>query len=69
MILDENERGARFYDRTLPGFRSSFRGERPRVTAPVDMVPPGAEDVQLSDVWRGWFYCLEFRKPGGGDSS
>jgi SAM-dependent methyltransferase len=63
VVVDENERGARFYERTLPGFRSSFRGGRPRVTAPVDLVPAVMQDVRLSNVWRGWFYCLEFRKP------
>lgn len=63
VIVDEKERAARAYDRTIPGFRRSFATERPPVVAPVDLVPPGMEDVRLSDVWRGLFYCLEFVKP------
>ena len=63
VIVDEHERAARLYDRTLPGFRGAFRGARPTVTAPVDLVPAGMEAVSLSSVWGGWFYCLEFRKP------
>jgi ubiquinone/menaquinone biosynthesis C-methylase UbiE len=63
MIIDEHERAARLYDRTLPGFRRSFGKERATVTAPVDLVPASMEAVSLSSVWGGWFYCLEFRKP------
>jgi ubiquinone/menaquinone biosynthesis C-methylase UbiE/uncharacterized protein YbaR (Trm112 family) len=63
VIIDEQERAARLYDQTLPGFRGSFRGARPAVTAPVDLVPSNMEAISLTSVWRGWFYCLEFRKP------
>ena len=63
VICDENERGARAYERTLPGFRRAFEGDRQAVTAPVDAVPPGMQEVRVFDVWKGWMYCLEFRKP------
>jgi ubiquinone/menaquinone biosynthesis C-methylase UbiE len=63
VVVDEHERAARLYERTLPGFRSSFRGIRPAVTAPVELVPANVDAVSLTSVWRGWFYCLEFRKP------
>jgi ubiquinone/menaquinone biosynthesis C-methylase UbiE/uncharacterized protein YbaR (Trm112 family) len=63
VIVDETERGARSYERTLPGFNRSFREKREAISAPVDLVPPEMEDIQLDTVWRGWFYCLEFRKP------
>ena len=63
-ICDENERGARAYERTLPGFKRSFQGNRQAVTAPVDAVPAGMQEVRVFDVWKGWMYCLEFRKPG-----
>jgi ubiquinone/menaquinone biosynthesis C-methylase UbiE len=65
VIVDEQERAARLYERTLPGFRRSFRGNRPAVTAPVELVPANMDAVSLTSVWRGWFYCLEFRKPHG----
>jgi len=64
VIVDENEKGARSYELTLPGFRRSFKSKREPIRPPVDLVPAGMLDVRLSDVWRGWFYCLEFRKPG-----
>jgi hypothetical protein len=63
VIVDEQERAARLYDQTLPGFRRSFRGTRPSVTAPVQLVPASMEALRLTNVWGGWFYCLEFRKP------
>jgi ubiquinone/menaquinone biosynthesis C-methylase UbiE len=63
VVVDEQERGARAYERTLPGFRRSFRGDRPEVSAPIGDVPAGMRDVRVSDVWRGWFYCVEFVTP------
>ena len=63
VIVDERERGARLYAATIPGFRRIFRGERETVSAPVEFVPREMADVRVTDVWRGWFYCLEFRKP------
>ena len=64
VIGDETERGARDYELTLPGFKQSFKDKREAVTAPVHLIPPEMEDIKLdTNVWRGWFYCLEFRKP------
>lgn len=63
VIVDEKERGARLYAATIPGFRRIFKGEREAVSAPLEFVPPEMLDVRLTDVWRGWGYCLEFRKP------
>jgi ubiquinone/menaquinone biosynthesis C-methylase UbiE/uncharacterized protein YbaR (Trm112 family) len=63
VIVDELERGARFFEQTLPGFRRSFKGGRPAVNAPIDLVPAAMEDVCLTSAWHGWFYCLEFRNP------
>jgi ubiquinone/menaquinone biosynthesis C-methylase UbiE len=63
IIADEKERGARLYAATIPGFRRIFKGERETVTAPLELVLPEMTDVRLTDVWRGWGYCLEFCKP------
>ena len=41
LIGDENEKGAKFYEGTLPGFSSSFKDGRAAVTAPVGLIPPG----------------------------
>jgi hypothetical protein len=29
----------------------------------VDLVPPEMQEVRLYEVWKGWMYCIEFRKP------
>jgi ubiquinone/menaquinone biosynthesis C-methylase UbiE len=63
LIGDENERGAKGYEHTIPGFKGSFKGKRSPVTPPVDLVPPEMQEIRLFDAWKGWFYCLEFRKP------
>ena len=64
VICDETERGARGYELTLPGFKQSFKGEREPVKPPVDLVPAEMEAITLDETaWKGWFYCLEFRKP------
>ncbi len=64
LICDETEKGARAYERTLPGFKSSFEKGRAAVVVPVDLVPSAMEEVRVFDVWKGWMYCIEFRKPG-----
>lgn len=64
LICDETERGARGYELTLPGFKSSFKGRRAPVRPPVDLIPPEMEAIRLDEsAWKGWFYTLEFRKP------
>ncbi len=63
VIVDEKERAAQAYERTLPGFKTSFADGRPAVNAPVEAVPDGMDNVAVSDLWRGWFYCLEFDTP------
>ena len=64
LICDETEKGARGYDLTIPGFKRNFNGRRQAVTAPIDLLPAGMQEVRLFEVWKGWMYCLEFRKPG-----
>ena len=63
VVADETERGARAYERTLPGFTRSFKDKRPPVTPPIDLVPGSMEETRLFDIWKGWMYCIEFRKP------
>ncbi len=63
LISDETERGARAYEKTLPGFKSSVGDRRAAIVAPVDLVPKEMLETRLFDVWKGWLYCLEFRKP------
>ena len=63
LIADESERGARNYEHTIPGFKKTFTGQRAAVTPPVELVPSEMREIRLFDAWKGWFYCLEFRKP------
>jgi ubiquinone/menaquinone biosynthesis C-methylase UbiE/uncharacterized protein YbaR (Trm112 family) len=63
LIADETEKGARGYEKFIPGFKRSFSGKREMIKPPVDLVPAGMLETRLFDVWKGWLYCLEFRKP------
>src|SRR4030066_1432196 len=63
IICDENELGARWYEKFLPGFKSSFKNKREGITAPIDLVPDTMLDRKLANIWNAFMYCLEFRKP------
>jgi ubiquinone/menaquinone biosynthesis C-methylase UbiE/uncharacterized protein YbaR (Trm112 family) len=63
IICDENESGALWYEKFLPGFKGAFHGQRDAIVAPVDLVPSTMLEVKLNDIWNGFMYCLEFRKP------
>ena len=62
LICDENEKGAQVYERALPGFRRMAGKLRPAIIPPVDLVPPEMQEQRLFEVWKGWMYCIEFRK-------
>jgi ubiquinone/menaquinone biosynthesis C-methylase UbiE/uncharacterized protein YbaR (Trm112 family) len=63
LIADESEKGAQGYEKFIPGFKNSFGGKRDPIVPPVDLLPPEMQDVRVYDVWKGWLYCIEFRKP------
>lgn len=63
LICDENEKGAQAYERFLPSFKKMAGEQRPAVVPPVDLLPPEMQEVRLFEVWNGWMYCIEFRKP------
>lgn len=63
LICDENEKGARAYERFLPSFKRAAGSERETIAAPVDLVPSEMQELRLFEVWKGWMYCIEFRKP------
>lgn len=67
LICDENEKGAQAYERFLPSFKQMAGKQRPAVAPPVDLLPSEMQEVRLSEVWNGWMYCIEFRKPSGKD--
>ena len=63
LVADENEKGARAYERTLPGFKKSFDKPRSQITPPIEFVPPEMKETRLFNIWKGWLYCIEFIKP------
>jgi SAM-dependent methyltransferase/uncharacterized protein YbaR (Trm112 family) len=63
IICDENESGARWYEKFLPGFKGAFHGQRDAVTAPLKLIPDTMHELKLDDIWNGFMYCIEFEKP------
>lgn len=63
IICDENESGARWYEKFLPGFKGAFQGNRETIIAPVGLVPDSMLDVKVENIWNSFMYCIEFRKP------
>jgi ubiquinone/menaquinone biosynthesis C-methylase UbiE/uncharacterized protein YbaR (Trm112 family) len=63
LICDENEKGARAYERFLPSFKRMAGSDRKEIVAPVALVSPEIQETRVFEVWNGWMYCLEFRKP------
>lgn len=63
LIADETEKGAQGYEKFVPGFKKSFGGKRSVIVPPIDLVPASMLEPRAFDVWKGWLYCIEFRKP------
>lgn len=63
LIADETEKGAQGYEKIIPGFKKSFGGKRQEIVSPIDLVPDEMLEKKVFDVWKGWLYCIEFRKP------
>jgi len=64
LIADETDRGVRAYDTVAPGFSRRVGADKKKVAAPVDLVPQEMQEVKVTEVWNGFMYLLEFRKPG-----
>jgi ubiquinone/menaquinone biosynthesis C-methylase UbiE/uncharacterized protein YbaR (Trm112 family) len=66
IIADETERVAQLIDR-LPGFSSSYQGEKVDPSVTLDMIPPQMQDAHKDEIWKAHGkphgYCIEFRKP------
>lgn len=63
LICDETEKGAQAYERFVPSFKKMSGAARQPILAPVSQVPPEMLELRVFDVWKGWMYCIEFRKP------
>ncbi len=60
VIADETEKAKKMYEKM--GIKP-WEGESGPVFAPVDLVPKEMQDLKVSRIWKGYGYCLEFRKP------
>lgn len=63
LIADETENGARGYEKFMPGFKDLFGGKRAEIVPPLALVPPEMHQARVQEVWKGWMYCIEFKKP------
>lgn len=64
LIADETEQHVKGAYEHIPYTREFYKDRKEAVSAPVDLIPPEMEDVQVETVWKGRFYVLTFRKPG-----
>jgi ubiquinone/menaquinone biosynthesis C-methylase UbiE len=62
VIGDENESLAASYEK-LPVAERFYGGRKEAVGVPVDLLPPGMQEVRVKDIAGGDLYCLSFRKP------
>ncbi len=62
MVVDETARLMQPFA-WIPGVRSWLEQYGERLSAPVDLLPPGMRDVQVKQIAKGNLYCLTFRKP------
>lgn len=62
VIGDENEALAARYEK-LPVTERFYGGRKEAIAAPVDLLPPGMQEVRVKDIAGGDLYCLSFRKP------
>jgi SAM-dependent methyltransferase len=63
LVVDENEKGAQAFEKLLPGFKNMFSGKRKAIEPPFSLIPSEMEEKRVFEIWKGWMYCVEFRKP------
>ena len=63
LIADEYEKGVQGYEKLFPGFGRHFEGKREAIVPPLDLIPETMLEKHIFNIWKGWFYCIEFRKP------
>lgn len=47
----------------IPSVKKMLQQHGDRFLAPVELIPAGMVDVQVTRILRGWLYCMTFRKP------
>ncbi len=61
LIADETEKSARTHNR-LPIYRGFFNSFKDPVVPPRALLPSEVEQVRLTEIRGGAYYCLQFRK-------
>jgi ubiquinone/menaquinone biosynthesis C-methylase UbiE len=62
VVADETEECAKRHEDKI--FARAFFKNRPRaIRAPVDLLPPGMQEVSVREIWDRELYVLTFRKP------
>jgi ubiquinone/menaquinone biosynthesis C-methylase UbiE len=62
VVVDETEELAKRHENKP--FAGAFFKNRPRtIAAPVNLLPPGMEEVSVREIWDRELYVLTFRKP------
>ncbi len=56
VIADESEKAAKLLTVVM--------GKQEKVVPPLDLIPENMEDIRLHEIWKGYGYLIEFRKPG-----
>lgn len=56
VIADESERASKLF--------AIFVGKQDPVVPPVDLIPPGMQEISLKSIWNDYGYLITFRKPG-----
>ena len=62
MIVDENEHVAQKLEK-VPVAGRFYSSRTEAISAPVDLVPAGMQEIEVKDVCNGDLYCLTFIKP------
>ena len=63
LIADETEEHVRKAYEKMPYTQEFYKNRNAVVSAPVDLLPPGMEEIHVETVWGNRFYALTFRKP------
>lgn len=63
VIVDETEKLAKGTYERIPLVGKQYK-HRSAIQAPVDLIPPGMQDLHVKEICTGLMYCLSFRVPG-----
>jgi ubiquinone/menaquinone biosynthesis C-methylase UbiE len=63
LIADETEKHVKGTYERIPITSGYFKNRQETVAAPVDLVPPAMQEINLEILRDGQFYALTFRKP------